>query len=134
MKNKIIIIGISVLIIVALFFISTGLKKRKDVVLTNYAVSDEGDIITLNVAVSSSAGYVRGMKVKQGGDNYYITFYPTFGINNKIGAQNEFDLEITQNCDEIYFYHGDGGYDLVLKKDKETGEWNIVVDEEKIEE
>ena len=130
MKKKI-IIGLScvvviLLVLVAIFGIS-GLTKRSDIVLIDYDVSADNNTLKLNVAVTSSIGYVRDAKVELRGTNEYITFYNTFGgLNSKFGAKSEFEIEVTPNCDEIYFYHGDGGYTLALERNSETGNWEKV--------
>ena len=40
-----------------------------------------------------------------------------------MGGKNEFVLELEREDTEIYLYHGDGGYELALKKDVTSGEW-----------
>ena len=90
----------------------------------DYSVSEDDGRMTIHVGVASSMGFIRDCKVKQGGDNQYITFYSTFGaLNSPIGAKNKFEIELNPLCTEIYFYHGDGGYTLVLQKDQETNKW-----------
>ena len=137
MKKVIIgIVAVILIVFIALFF-STG-GARTDVHLIDYELSEDGKTMTINVGVSSSAGYIRKMKQT---NNYMepdlinLTFYSTFGINSKLGAKDTFTLELDSNVDEIYFFKGNKGYDKVLEKDKETGEWNIVknVDSNKYE-
>lgn len=70
------------------------------------------------------------MKQISGGMNPYLTFYSTFGINSKLGAEDTFEINLDENMDEIYFYQGNGGYVKVLEKDKETAEWKIIRNEE----
>lgn len=120
--KKIIFISLIFVILITLFIISGG--KRTDVALKDFNLSEDGNKITLNTIVASSTGYIRTLKVKQGGDNKYITFYSTFGINNPIGAKDSFEIDLNSSCDEIYFYKGDGGYKLVLQK--ENKEWKLV--------
>lgn len=127
MKKKILIIFLIIIVIILGLFFLGGFKKRTDVVLTNYSLSENGTKIKLNIGIASSAGYARNIKVKQGGDNKYITFYSTFGfLNNKFGAKNEYEINLNPSCTEIYFYKGDGGYRLVLQKNEITNEWEIV--------
>ena len=102
MNKKLVIIVTVIIILIFAIFIITGFKERTDVFLTDYSVSEDGTKITLNVSISSSMGYTRGLKVKQGGDNKYITFYSTFGgFNSKIGAKNKFEIELNASCTEI---------------------------------
>ena len=125
MKQKLIITMIIVILgLIVLGFLLTG-SKRGDVMLTDYSVSEDGSEMTIRVGVASSMGYIRSLKVKQGGDNLYLTFYSTLGLNSKLGAKDEFTLDIGPYCTEIYFYHGDGGYKLVLEKNAENV-WNRV--------
>lgn len=128
MKNKKLIL-ISVIAVIAIltasFFVGTGFIERTDVILTDYSVSEDGTQITLNASVSSSMGYIRGFKNNGGGVKpHYLTFYSTFGgLNSKLGAKNEFVLEVNEGDSEIYFNRAGGGYELVLQKNTETGEW-----------
>lgn len=124
MKKKFVLIFFAIFIVITALFLAGGFRKRTDVVLRDYSISKDGKIMTLNIDIASSAGYARDLKVKQGGDNKYITFYSTFGfLNSKIGAKNEYQIELNPSCTEIYFYKGDGGYNLVLQKDEATNEW-----------
>ncbi len=128
MKNKkILLISVIAVIVIltASFFVGTGFIERTDVILTDYSVSEDGTQITLNASVSSSMGYIRGFKNNGGGVKpHYLTFYSTFGgLNSKLGAKNEFVLEVNEDDSEIYFNRAGGGYELVLQKNTETGEW-----------
>lgn len=120
--KKVIIILVIIILLVTVLVVTGG--KRTDVALRDFQVSEDGSKITLNTMVTSSAGYTRKLKVKQGGDNKYITFYSTFGINNPIGSKDIFEIDLNSSCEEIYFYKGDGGYRLVLQK--ESNEWKLV--------
>jgi len=134
MKKVIISIIAIILIVFIGLFLSTG-GARTDVNLRNYQVSEDGKTMTITVDLISSAGYIRDMKQKNDNHDYYLTFYSTFGINSKLGAKDTFTLELDSNVDEIYFFKGNKGYNKVLEKDKEVGEWNIVknVDSNKYE-
>ena len=81
--------------------------------------------INLDVQVASSMGYIRGFKDNGGGVKpHYLTFYSTFGgLNCSFGAVKTIALEIDEDDNEIYFNRPNGGYELVLAKDEETGEW-----------
>lgn len=126
MRKSIKIILISIVFVMVLFFvllITTG-KKRMDVYLKSFEITNDS-IITLNVGVASSSGYIRKMEKVTGSDNLHLVFYSTYGINNKIGSLNSFELELDNNVNEIYFYIGDNKYKRVLVKDKLTGKWRI---------
>ena len=124
-KKGMIVIFILILIIVGIFFMLTG-EKRTDVVLQDFSISEDGTKMTLQTMLSSSMGYIRKMKEKQDGDNLYLTFYSTYGINSKIGAKNSFELKINPSCEEIYFDKGQDGYQIVLQKNKTTNVWEKV--------
>lgn len=100
--------------------------KRADVVLLDFSVAEDGTKLQLHTTLASSMGYTRKIKVKQIGDNLYLTFYSTFGFNNAIGAKNEFEVTLNSSCREIYFDKGDGEYKLVLQKNVETNAWEMV--------
>lgn len=121
MKKKCIVI-----IVLALsFLVGTGFNKRTDVVLSDYSVSEDGTKLTFNAHVMSSMGYIRGFEDNGGGVKpHYLTFCSTFGgLNSSFGAKSEFVLELNENDTEIYFNRADSGYELVLQKNEETGEW-----------
>lgn len=126
MKKIVLILLAVIIIFIFLFFFGTG-GKRTDVYLQDYQVSEDGKSMKMKVSVSSSMGYIRDLKVKQGGDNQYITFYSTFGLNHKFGAKDEFEIELNPTCEEIYFYRGEGGYELVLRKDSD---WKLAEKQE----
>lgn len=123
-KKKIIFLLI-VFVFIVIFFVVTG-GKRPDVVLRDFSVLEGGAKLQLYTTLASSMGYTRKTKVKQDGDNLYLTFYSTFGFNNAIGAKNEFELTLNSSCQEIYFDKGDGEYKLVLQKNAEANEWEMV--------
>ena len=126
MKKRKLTIIIAVLVVLLLsFMIGIGFMKRTDVALGEYSLSEDGKNLTFHAGVSSSMGYIRGFKDKGGGVKpHYLTFYSTFGgLNSSFGAKSEFTLVLDENDTEIYFGRADGGYELVLQKDVETGEW-----------
>lgn len=59
--------------------------------------------------------------------NGYYTFYSTFGINSRLGAEDTFEIQLDNNMDEIFFYTGSKGYTKVLEKN-EKGVWVKVND------
>lgn len=125
MKKKIFLTIAVIVVLMLLMFICTGFRKRTDVVLFDYSVSEDGSAISLEIQVSSSMGYIRGFKDKGGGVKpHYLTFYSTFGgLNSSFGSINEIELELSRDNTEIYFNRPGGGYELVLKKDIAADEW-----------
>lgn len=125
MKKKIIMLISIIILLIASFLIGTGFRKRTDVILGDFAVSEDGSKITLHVGVASSMGYIRNFKDKGGGVKpHYLTFYSTFGgLNSSLGSKKTFTLELVPDDTEIYFNRAGGGYELVLVKNEETSEW-----------
>lgn len=125
-KKSIVIIVISVIVVLTFsFLVGTGFTKRADVILLDYYVSEEGAKLTFNTTILSSMGYTRGFEDKSGAlKPHYLVFYSTFGgLNSSFRAKSEFELVLGENDTEIYFNRSDGGYELVLQKNIETGEW-----------
>ena len=115
----------AVVVLLASYFIGSGFIKRTDVVLAGYSVSEDGTEITINVGIPTSMGYIRGFEDKGGGVKpHYLTFYSTFGgLNSSLGAKHQFEIDLEETDTEIYFNRSGGGYELVLVKDSETGDW-----------
>lgn len=129
MNRKVGIIILVVLCIIILQVIASGFSIQTSAYITDdFVVSEDGSEITFKVGVGSSMGYVRGYKDEGGGVKpHYLKFYSAWGgLNSSIGAKQEFVLELAPEDTEIYVYHGDGGYELTLKKDVISGEWNRV--------
>ena len=124
-RKKVVMISLLISVLVVSFLVGTGFQKRTDVVLFDYAIAEDGTAISLGVRVSSSMGYIRGFKDKGGGVKpHYLTFYSTFGgLNSSFGIVNSFVLELDADDTEIYFNRPNGGYELVLQKNADTGEW-----------
>lgn len=125
MKKRAIAVITVIVVLVVVFLIGTGFRKRTDVILVDYSVSEDGTAINLGVQVSSSMGYIRGFKNNGGGVKpHYLTFYSTFGgLNSSFGVVDSLVVELEVDDTEIYFNRPKGGYELVLVKNEETGEW-----------
>ena len=125
MKKTIFTLITLMICLAVVFLIGTGFQKRTDVALIEYDVTKDGTSIHLEIQVSSSMGFVRGFKNNGGGIKpHYLTFYNTFGgLNSSLGAINSFTLEIEPDDTEIYFNRPNGGYELILQKDINTGKW-----------
>ncbi len=129
MKKKIIIVIIVVLIVLLAICFIHGLKKVTSVELKDYSVLEDGNKIKLTTIVTDSVGYTRGIKIKNEENKMYISFYSTFGLlNSKLGARNEFEIDVGSKCEKIYFDRGNDDYKIVLKKDEYTNEWSMIED------
>lgn len=115
-KMMFIIVGILFVIFLGLIFSSRVIGS---VYIKDYNVKENK--MTLNVGVLSSSGYVRKLKGYTSDNKYYIKFYSTYGINNKLGSKDNFEINI-ENIEEIYLYGDNKEYKLVLKKNEE-GKW-----------
>jgi len=125
-KRKFIIVFLIILIIFIVLYFNNGFKKRTDVILMDYSVLENGSVIKLDIGISASIGYVRRLESKQKENSIYITFYSTFGFfNNKMGSKGEYEIKVNPKIDKIYFYKGDGKYNLVLQKNELTNEWEF---------
>lgn len=124
-KKIIIAVLLSIALCVVTLFISTGFTKNPNVQIINYSVSEDDKELTFTIGIPYSIGYVRGFNDVGGGVKpHYLDFYNTFGvINSSWGAQFEYVLELDEDDTEIYFNRADGGYELVLQKNVDTGEW-----------
>ena len=124
MKKILIVIGV-MLALILIFFVGTGFTKNPNVVIREYSLNEDGSKLNFTVGMPFSIGYTRGYKNKGGGvKSHYLNFYNTFGvINSSLGAKFEYVLELDEDDTEIYFNRPDGGYELVLQKNIETGEW-----------
>lgn len=125
MKKRIVLATILTIIVALGLLLSTG-GKMAGVFLDDYSVSEDGKVMTLKVGVASSMGYVRTYKAKQDENKIYLTFYSTFGLNSKISAKNTFQIDLNPSINEIYFYRGNTGYDLILNKNEEMTDWILV--------
>ena len=117
---------ITIITIMSLFIIN-GLTKNTKVEIINYLVTEDGSELNFAIDIPESIGYIRGYKNKENGEkSHYLTFYNTFGIiNSSFGAKFEFTLELDDDDSEVYFNRANGKYELVLVKNKDTGEWEI---------
>ena len=93
---------------------------RSDAVVLEYAQTEKG--LLIKAGVSSSAGYIRSVKVKETEGDAIVEFYSTFGINNPKGAKSEFLLELTPECERVLFRRGRHNFRCVLEKNQK-GEW-----------
>ena len=124
MKNILIIIS-TIIGLVLIVFVGTGFTKNPNVEIIEYLVKEDGSQLNFTIGIPYSIGYTRGYKNKGGGiKSHYLNFYNTFGvINSSFGAKFEYVLDLDEDDTEIYFNRKDGGYELVLQKNIETGEW-----------
>ena len=125
MRKISLIILATIIVLPIIHFVMTGFNVRTDIVLHDFLVSEDGSEVAFETNFLSPMGFIRGYKDNGGGVKpHYLTFYSTFGgLHSTIGAKNKFILKLDKDDNEIYFNRANGGYELVLQKNKETGEW-----------
>lgn len=122
MRKKIRVVVLVVMVFISFLLFLALTAKRTDVFLQQYQISEDGTKLNIKVGVSSSSGYVRDMKVKEEENRLYVTFYSTVGINQRFGAQSEFEIELKPTCQEVYF-NRDEKAELILQKNQ-TEQWD----------
>ena len=78
----------------------------------------------INACVASSIGYVRTMDMRVEGEDVYLDFYRTFGLNQPLGARNEYIVSIPQNVQRICVWQY-GEYRVLHERNAE-GSWERV--------
>ena len=80
MKKKCLAAVLVFAALLACYLFGTGFMKNGAVYVADFAVSEDGSMITLNVGVGVSAGYVRKLAVhQQAGGKLYLDPYYAFG-------------------------------------------------------
>ena len=127
MRKKLLIVLLVLLTLYLTYFFGIGFAKVGSVYVADYSVGEDGGEITLDVAVGTSAGYVRKAEVASCmGGRMYVDFYAAFGgINGDIGAKTSFVLPLEDDVSEILVYRNESCYAAVLIKD-ENGIWQAV--------
>lgn len=95
---------------------------REDVLLRDYAVTEDGGSITLEMDLASSAGYLQSVEVQEQGTALYLTFHGTRGLNDPNGARDRFPISLPEGCDAVYVWGQGGTYRLMLQRDAD-GQW-----------
>ena len=124
MRKYLSVFAVLIIIVVGLLFVSSGFKKRTDVCLADFSVSEDNSVITLQTLLSGSMGYIRTMKAERDNDVIHCSFYSTFGgLNSSIGSKSSFEIPLDDSLKKIYFDRGNGEEYLVLEKDTVTNVW-----------
>lgn len=99
--------------------------KRDDIALLNYEVAEDKSEIICETTLMTSMGYASNHKdkieTKENGDLVHkITFRGgIYGSNDGYKIK----LKVSEQDSEIWFNRSDGEWELVLIKDKDTGDW-----------
>ena len=124
MKKKLVTVAIAAMVIFLIYFFGTGFLKNGSVYIDDYAVSEDGSTITLDIGVAASAGYIRDVTVhQQEGGKLYLDCYAAFGgFNGSLGAKRRFTLPIEKDTAIIGIFRSANCYEEVLYKDAD-GHW-----------
>lgn len=119
MKRFFTIFGIFLAVILLWIVLTQTFAVMDFIYIEDFALSPNGQTMTVRVAVGVSVGYTRSMTVTQEGNAVKLTFHPAYGfINGKIGAKNTFDIPLKPYQDKIYIFPS--GHGLIRN---EQGQW-----------
>ena len=127
MKKRRKLIWISILLVVLLAFGGLVLQMggRMGDVFADAELMEDGRT-RICASVFSSVGYVRTMEMRVEGEEVYLDFYRTFGINQPLGAKHEYVVSIPERVQRIYVWQmgeyrelhrraADGGWERVME-------------------
>ena len=130
-KNKIAFVSF-IILICTVFTLSitifiNGSKQINSIIITNYELSQNGEELTIQISSTDSIGFTRGFKDNNNDQSkHYLTFYSCYGLfNSKHNAKSEFTIKLNKDDSEIYFNRPNKTYELVLQKNKLTGQWEF---------
>ena len=125
--RKLLITGIAIALVIALYFVFTGMSIRTDVFIGEFSVLPSGGVMTVRAGVAGSMGYIRACRNVSGDpQRVELQFYSAFGgLNSSLGARSVFLIPLDPECTEIYIRRH-YGMALVLQKNQETGQWERV--------
>lgn len=119
MKRCLMILAIVLAVVFLWVFFAQTAAVMDNVYIESFTLSEDGQTMTIRVAVSVSVGYTRSVTVKDEGSALRLVFHPAYGfINGKIGAKNTFDIPLKPYQDKIYIFPS--GHGLLRN---EQGTW-----------
>ena len=119
MKRCLMILAIVLAVVFLWVFFAQTAAVMDNVYIESFTLSEDGQTMTIRVAVSVSVGYTRSVTVKDEGSALRLVFHPAYGfINGKIGAKNTFDIPLKPYQDKIYI--SPSGHGLLRN---EQGTW-----------
>ena len=123
-KGMLVFVGIVLVVITTGLFLLPGFKRRTDVCLQNFSVSEDGTVITIETILAGSMGYIRNMETEKTGNEIHCSFYCAFGgLNSGIGSKNRFKIKLDASTEKIYFDRGEKSDILVLERDAAADVW-----------
>ncbi len=91
-----------------------------DVVLQSFSLSEDGKTLTLKVSRRWETGSVEGYYPEYEENGLFIDFETAVG-NSMV--PREITVDLSPECNSIYFNRSEGKYMLMLRKD-EAGQWS----------
>ena len=119
MKRCLMILAIVLAVVFLWVFFAQTAAVMDNVYIESFTLSEDGQTMTIRVAVGVSVGYTRSVTVKDEGSALRLVFHPAYGfINGKIGAKNTFDIPLKPYQHKIYIFPS--GHGLLRN---EQGTW-----------
>ena len=127
MKKRRNLIWISIVMVVLFAFggLVLQLGGRMGDVFADAELMEDGRT-RIRACVISSIGYVRDMDMRVEGEEVYLDFYRTFGLNMPLGAKHEYIVEIPDEVQRIHVWQF-GEY-RVLHRRAVDGGWERVME------
>lgn len=118
MKKKIFAAIVIASLLAGIYLIGSGFIKNTSAFISDYRVSADGRELTIHMGVSSSAGFIRDVKVhQQQGGKMYLDCYSVFGgINGRWGAKDTFTFSLEEDTSVIAVYRASNCYEEALTK------------------
>ena len=126
--KKFIGMALTILIVfIVLYILLPGFTKVSDGFIGEYAVSEDGKEMTIQVGVASSIGYIRNVSASQQYNGIlYLDCYSAFGgLNGSIGANGKYTIQIEEETNVIALYRKHNAYEIILEKNSD-GNWERV--------
>ena len=124
-KRRRSLVWISIMIVILLAFGGLMLQMggRMGDVFADAELMEDGRT-KIYACVVSSIGYVRTMEMRVEGEDVYLDFYRTFGLNQPLGAKHEYIVRIPDSVQRICVWQY-GEY-RALHKRAVDGSWERI--------
>ena len=110
MKGFLTNIAILFCVILLGMFLAKTVSVMDNVYIEDFALSEDGQTMTIRVAVGVSVGYTRSVTIRDNGYCLELYFHPAYGgINGKIGAKNTFEIPLKPDHHQIFICNSGHG-------------------------
>ena len=120
-KNNTIVSAAKVALKAASLYLTS--KKMSDVKLAGYYVTHNDRYMVFDTGADALCGQIRCISKSVRENKMFISFYSLPSIDKASRGEYIFPVNLPLECDEIYMYSGDEGYQLTLKKNKLHNIW-----------